>query len=213
MLAPWKQSYDNLDSILKSRDIDVKVASSQSYGFSISRVWMWKLDYKEIEFWRIDGFELWCWRRLLRVPWTTRKSNLSVLMKISPEFIGKPDVEAETPILWPPGVKSWLTGKETDAGKDWRQEEKQRQRTRWLGGIIDSMEMSLSRFQELVMDRKAWSAVVHGVTKTQTWRSDWTTTKLLGLPWHWCDLTDFGLFTFLPWDLEVLEGMLLLFSC
>ena len=173
MLAPWKQSYDNLDSILKSRDIDVKVASSQSYGFSISCVWMWKLDYKEIEFWRIDAFELWCWRRLLRVPWTTRKSNPSFLMKISPEFIGKPDVEAETPILWPPDVKSWLIGKDTDAGKDWRQEEKQRQRTRWLGVIIDSMEMSLSRFQELVMDREAWSAAVHGVTKSQTTLSDW----------------------------------------
>ena len=61
---------------------------------------------KKPEHRRIDGFELWCWRRLLRVPWTTRKSNPSVLMKISPEFIGKPDVEAETPILWPPGVKS-----------------------------------------------------------------------------------------------------------
>ena len=89
-------------------------------------------------------------------------------------FIGKTDVEAETPIPWPPDVKSWLIGKDTDAGKDWRQEEKQRQRTRSLGCIIDSMEMSLSRLQELVMHRETWSAAIHGVAKSQTIRNDWT---------------------------------------
>ena len=92
-------------------------------------------------------------------------------------FIGKTDVEAETPIPWPPDVKSWLIGKDTDAGKDWRQEEKQRQRTRSLGCIIDSMEMSLSRLQELVMHRETWSAAIHGVAKSQTTRNDWTELK------------------------------------
>ena len=75
---------------------------------------------------RMDAFELWCWRRLLRVPWTARRSNQSTQKEISPEhtFIGRTDVEAETPILWPPNVKNWLIWKDPDAGKDWRQEEK-----------------------------------------------------------------------------------------
>ena len=80
---------------------------------------------KEAECWRIDAFELWCWRRLLRVPWTTRRSKQSILKEVSPEiFIGRTDAEAEAPILWPPDGKSWLIGKDFDAGRDWGQEEK-----------------------------------------------------------------------------------------
>ena len=79
---------------------------------------------KKAEHQRIDAFELWCWRRLLRVPWTTRRANQSVLKEMSRIFIGRTDVEAETPILWPPGAKSWLIWKDPDAGKDWRWEKK-----------------------------------------------------------------------------------------
>ena len=79
---------------------------------------------KKAECWRTDAFELWCWRRLLRVPWTARRSNQSILKEISWIFIGRTDAEAETPTLWPPDAKKWFLGKDPDAGKDWRQEEK-----------------------------------------------------------------------------------------
>ena len=89
------------------------------------------------------------------------------------KFIGSTDAEAEAPVLWPPYAKSWFIGKDPDARKGWRQKEKRGQRMRWLDSITDSMHMSLSKLWEIVKDRKAWRAVIHGVTKA--WLSDWTT--------------------------------------
>ena len=189
----------NLDSILKSRGITwpTKVCLVKAMVFPVVMYGCESWTMKKAECWRIDAFELWCWRRLLRVPWIARTSNQSILKEISPgcsleglmlklklQYFGHliRRVDSLEKTLMHRGLEG--------------RRRRGRQRMRWLDGITNSMGMSLSKLWEFVMDREDWHAAIHGVAKSRTWLSDWT--------------EEFHLLSILP---NLLKLFLLIFPC
>ena len=162
-----------------------KVHIVKAVGFPVVMYGCESWTVKKAEHQRTDAFELWCWRRLLRVPWTARKSNQSTLKEINPEYSLEGLMLKLKFQYFGYLMLSWLIGKDPNAGKDWGQKEKVVAEEETIS-ITDTMDVNFSKLQEMVKDREAWHALVHGVTKNQTRVSDWTpaTAKLHVLPFE-----------------------------
>ena len=177
----------NLESILKSRNITfpTKVCLVKAVIFPVVMNECESWTIKKAEHWRIDAFEHWFWRRLLRVPWTARRSNQSNLEEISSDY-SLEGLMLNFKLQYF-GHPMWLTDsleKTLMLGKIEGRRRRGRQRVSWLDGIANLMDMNLNKFQELVMDREAWRGAIHGVTKSQTWLSNWIE-QLNWLNWGW----------------------------